>query len=423
MASSQIGKIGEFIPSREDWTQHVEWLEHFFLANDIKSADKKRAVLLTVIGPTAYQRLWNLLSPTKLGDTPYKDLVDAMKKHVNPTPSVTVQRFKFNSHVCLVEETVSTYVLELRSTPEHCNFSELLDDMLRDCLICSINKEQIQCRLLAESKLTLKRALEIVQSLETAVQNVQALQGQPPVQPETVTHDIGKLTSTRTCFRCGKGSHPPTKCKFKEAKYHQCGKVGHIKPVCHSKPVDKADQLPMRQRNVHCVQDYMDTEPTKEYTLFNLTTNKRSHPFQVTVRVDGQDLAMEIDTGISLSLISEETQKSLWANKRLQPSTVKVCYGQQEAKFTLLVVHGRGPSLLGRNWLQSLQLNWQEIHSLHSCSLLEVLDKHAEIFKEGLGTLKDYQAKIYIDHDATPCLKFSRHALCLTLCSHWLTKN
>ena len=81
---------------------------------------------------------------------------------------------------------------------------------------------------------------------------------------------------------------------------------------------------------------------------------------------------------------------------------VKVCYGQQAAKLTLVVVHGKGPSLLERDWLQSLQLNRQEIHSLHSCSLLEVLDKHAEIFKECLGILKDYQAKIYIDHDATP---------------------
>ena len=100
---------------------------------------------------------------------------------------------------------------------------------------------------------------------------------------------------------------------------------------------------------------------------------------------------------------------------------VKVCYGEQEARLTLLAVHGKGPSLLGRDWIQSLQLNWQEMHSLHSCLLSEVLDKHADIFKRGLGTLKGYQAKIYIDHDATPY--FSRYALYLTLCSHWLIKS
>ena len=48
--------------------------------------------------------------------------------------------------------------------------------MLRHHLICGLNNEQIQHHLLAESKLTLKRALEITQSLETAAQNVQALQ-------------------------------------------------------------------------------------------------------------------------------------------------------------------------------------------------------------------------------------------------------
>ena len=86
----------------------------------------------------------------------------------------------------------------------------------------------------------------------------------------------------------------------------------------HSKPADKADQPPQRKRNVHCVHDDMDIELTKEYKLFQLTANKRSHPFQVTVNVDGQDLAMEIDTGASLSLISEETQKSLLGRDWLQ---------------------------------------------------------------------------------------------------------
>ena len=55
----------------------------------------------------------------------------------------------------------------------------------------------------------LKRTFVIAQSLETAAQNIQSLQGQPPVQLRTVTHDVGKLTRTRKCFRYRKGSHPP----------------------------------------------------------------------------------------------------------------------------------------------------------------------------------------------------------------------
>ena len=40
---------------------------------------------------------------------------------------------------------------------------------------------------------------------------------------------------------------------------------------------------------------------------------------------------------------------------------VKVVYGEQEAKVPVLVVPGDGPSLLGRNWLKLIRLNWPEI--------------------------------------------------------------
>ena len=34
MATSQFGKLTEFVPEQEDWTQYIERLEQFFLAND-----------------------------------------------------------------------------------------------------------------------------------------------------------------------------------------------------------------------------------------------------------------------------------------------------------------------------------------------------------------------------------------------------
>ena len=90
------------------------------------------------------------------------------------------------------------------------------------------------------------------------------------------------------------------------------------------------------------------------------------------MEVEGQQLSLEIDTGASLSLISEETRKRLWPNKRLLPTTVKlqtysgealtvrgtmivrVRHGGQEAQLSLLVVNGEGPSLLGRDWLKHI---------------------------------------------------------------------
>lgn len=67
------------------------------------------------------------------------------------------------------EESVANYVAELRSLADYCNFGESLEAMLRDRLMCGINDAGIQTRLLAEAKLTYKRALEIAKGQETAI--------------------------------------------------------------------------------------------------------------------------------------------------------------------------------------------------------------------------------------------------------------
>ena len=63
-----LGRVDEFVSSRDDWPQYVERLEYFFVANGITDAGKKRAVLLSVIGTATYKTLRNVLSPVKPGE-------------------------------------------------------------------------------------------------------------------------------------------------------------------------------------------------------------------------------------------------------------------------------------------------------------------------------------------------------------------
>ena len=76
------------------------------------------------------------------------------------------------------------YLSELRALAQWCKFGDTLD-MLRDHLVCEVNEETIQCRLLAESGLTLKKTLKIAQGLEAAARNVREIRIKP-----------GKLTNT-----------------------------------------------------------------------------------------------------------------------------------------------------------------------------------------------------------------------------------
>ena len=72
-----------------------------------------------------------------------------------------VQRYMFNSRVRKHGEGIAVFVAELRRLSEYCNYRDPLNEMLRDRLVCGVNDERIQRRLLyaiAEADLPFKRA-------------------------------------------------------------------------------------------------------------------------------------------------------------------------------------------------------------------------------------------------------------------------
>ena len=99
MATS-VGKIDPFNPTNgEVWTDYVERLEYYFLANGITVADKKRAVLISIMGSDAYRLLRSLISPSKPSEKSFAQIVEVLKDHYNPQPSEIMQRFHFHSRV------------------------------------------------------------------------------------------------------------------------------------------------------------------------------------------------------------------------------------------------------------------------------------------------------------------------------------
>jgi len=73
-----------------------------------------------------------------------------------------------------------------------------------------------------------------------------------------------------------------------------------------------------------------------------------------------------------------------------------------------LVVDGKGPNLLGRHWLNKLNINQlADIHTLVAPSKPDkVLNKYVLLFKEGLGMLKDVTVKLQVNQSVPPkCFK------------------
>ena len=437
------GLVGQFDPRQEEWCDYIERLIHYFVANDIAEEAKKRAILLTAVGPGTYRLLKTLASPRRLDELRFSELVDLATRHYNPKPSPIVKRFEFNSRSQKEGESIAVFVAQLRKIAEHCDYGAVLSDMLRDRLVCGTSNKGIQRRLLLQAHLTFDRAMEIALAAEAAEKDLERLTGDkdhdktPSEGPPTTqipVYTVGRQRNQRNntqrrrsegspaagksgCYRCG-GSHKPTSCPCKDYVCHYCKKKGHIAKVCLKRDKSNPEQA-------HSVKDQSpQQDPTKEYQLLHVGAGSSNTPYHALLQLNGHPVQMEVDTGASVSVVGEEVFKSVRLGEKvleLQPSVVQlrsytgeeipvrgsalvsVAHNGQSATLPLIVTEGNGPSLIGRNWLSTLRLDWQRIFVVKcNPSLQEVLDKYGSVFREGLGELQGITAKIYIDRDERP---------------------
>ena len=133
---------------------------------------------------------------------------------------------------------------------------------------------------------------------------------------------------------------------------------------------------------------------------------------------------MEIDNGASVSLMPEEQWRSLQLatpmehsqcvlrtyTGKVMPTCVRVHVyvdrNGQTRRLPLLIVQNTGPALLGRNWLSAMELDWHNIQAIDSepwqSTLRDTLNRHRDLFKSGLGTMKDITATMHLKPGTIP---------------------
>ena len=159
------------------------------------------------------------------------------------------------------------------------------------------------------------KGIELALGVEAASKNLKEMK--PDSRPEPV-HKVylrrprpNSEAKDVTCHRCGTPGHLATVCRFQDRTCYKCGKKGHLAKVCRSQtksqsPAGARSRRPPSQP-VHRVGDDSedDSDDSSQPVLTVRGPGDSSLPIKVHVVVDDCSLPMEVDTGASVSLISD----------------------------------------------------------------------------------------------------------------------
>ena len=139
-------RFQEFNSKLESWNQYAERLGHSLDANGVTAAGKKRSHLLSYIGPATYPATYSLLtglvSPAKLTDKSYDDLVKALSEHYDLKPSEIVERFSRSA----------------AETPRYILRSLVTDVVLRDTYLTSASSKKVNVTVVVNKAIYRRRA-------------------------------------------------------------------------------------------------------------------------------------------------------------------------------------------------------------------------------------------------------------------------
>ncbi|UYV73812.1 K02A2.6-like, partial [Cordylochernes scorpioides] len=411
MASYQFKEYNE---ETETFETFYERLEQFLILEEAGD-EKKKAYLLTLMGSKTYGVLKNLCSPILPKDKTFDNLIDILKRHFSPKRSIVVERFIFFKRMQLKEESISDYLVEIKRLASSCNFGNFLEDSLRDKMVCGLYNAKIQNRILSEGDISLAKVIEIALSMEAAEKNTKLFhleQGEDCVDKLRMERKVESNFQNGKCKHCGK-QHKEL-CRFKEAICFKCNKKGHIAPICWSSRRNLR-QHQNQPGNIHQIGDQEEEEEYVQKIIsvtipeYEINFASSDPPYLMELKVEGNFIKFEMDTGSGLTLISEKDFKNSLQHLKLEKASiivrtydgtvvpilgkinVKVECQDITYKLRALVVKGEKRALMGREWINRLKLGCFAVkHMPVENTIEEILKENQALFVETTEPIKGF---------------------------------
>ena len=433
------------------WDRWLKRFENYVLARGIKEDIRKRAMLLHCVGEDVHMRFETLGTEEELKT--YDLAVKALNNLFNPQCNKEFEVFQFNELNQLENETIDQYYCRLEQAAMHCGF-ENTDKEVKSQIIQKTTDAKLRNKGLFEPNTGLQELLQYGRTNEATIRQKKAMEdtlarktvevnskGNASVNSSsTPVHRVVHKPRTKKqpggyTSNSAVGSSRPKvcfSCPAKGKSCRSCGAQGHFAKMCEGtqyKPKNK----PARNR----VHQLVDTEEDDFgfgvlYSLNDL--HNVTSPYCCKLKINGVEAEFEIDTGVSLTIMNETKYKRLCydkqktkvvLNRMKKPElktysgntitavgTASVCveYGDQQKQLELVVVPGSGPSLLGRNWLHELKLDWKTVFHTSTPSVgsdsksdhPELSPEFSDVFSSKLGCYTGGKVTVHLKSDATP---------------------
>ena len=453
---------------KKEWTRWRQGLELYFSASNIKSSERKKALLLYLAGEDI-RNIYNALDGSEK-DT-YQDCVGLIDDYFNTRVNLTYERNKFRNIVPQPGENSKSFITRLKEASINCGFENYSSgDAIVDQFLEKTTSNKLRRRLLSEDNLSVHRLVEITSSAELAEMQAAAIEKTDPVErlsrlqmsqnrkypeqrkqyqeqrnpsrkyPEqTSRREYGKERWRDTgrkfaCYGCGDEGHrvgdPVCPAKGKQCK--KCNRYNHFESYCFTQKEEgserKSDWRSSKGR-IQVMERKDDSDSDDEY-LFGLQEGKRS---DVTIKMDNHPVKVLRDSGASINVLDRETYEELKKVMaiKLYPTNVKVYAYNSKKPIELLGMFysnisyrdthhlGRvfvtsdkeGGCILGRE--SALELGLMELPteinviSTEEKDVKEMLKEHPKI-TQGLGLLKDVKVEFEIDEEVKPITQHLR---------------
>ena len=282
-------------------------------------------------------------------------------------------------------------------------------------------------------------------------------------------HVSKECQSPVKCFCCGKPGHVSKECRLRGCVCNNCGKRNHISEVCRSrlavgtsKTFNRSNSYTRKSKHNYVTDDGSEEEQTEcvddnldgVANLYEMSTivsspsvtgsdnssnllSSRVDPIKLEVNIEGQNVAMEVDTGASVSVCNFDFYKNKLSNLALKATnlslssytsepitpmgkvSVLVAYKDVTCNLDLYVIKKGAHPLMGRDWLQTLgvdisfktpnfvemdkpNLNLINEETFIFNSVDKLVKEFPEVFTDQLGLYKGDPIKLRLKENAQP---------------------